>query len=254
MDISRSCKIKDLNWATLPHLVARLNEDGIDTGSVSVELRRYPDTLKFDSVEDACRDVRVNGAPKRFHIWVGQSLTISRDVNIHGEEFMYVRMLGIREPAQLDSLMEFLGLEPDEPSTLPPGRPRTAFIAHRFDSTGDAAADKLARFLELLQFKVVTGRAYSPGSVAAKVRSRIEEQEVLFIVLTPGTDDTWLTQESVIAEIKGRPLIVLKDHDADFKPGILADHEYVPFFVPDVETAFIQVLEGLRELGYLKFE
>lgn len=223
----------------------------------SVTLRRYPDKFTFELLEDACRDVREKGAPRFFTIHIGyfdKSLFISRDNNIYGEEFLHLELSGIDDPRKLDSLMEFLGLEPDEPATLPPGRPRTAFIAHRFDSAGDAAADKLARFLELLGFKVVTGRGYSPGSVAAKVRSRIEQQEVLFVVLTPGTDDTWLTQESVIAEIKGKPLFLVKDPNTEFKLGILADHEFIPFTAPNIESAFIAVLEGLRELGYLEFE
>jgi hypothetical protein len=45
---------------------------------------------------------------------------------------------------------------------------------------------------------------------------------------------------------------VLREADADFKPGILGDLEYIPFTSPRIEGAFIAVLEGLKELGFLK--
>jgi hypothetical protein len=259
MDISRSCKIRELNWALLPDLVERLKREGWEVKEVRVEIHRYPDVLEFDSIEDACLNVRKQGIPDHFTIRLGGGglsrprLRISRDWNIHREEFLYLDMEKIDDVSKLDAVMEFLGLESDEPSTLPPRPPRTAFLAHKFDLTGTDAADKVARFLELLGFRVVTGRAYAPGSVAAKVRNRIEEQAILFVILTPGADDTWLTQESVIASVKGKPIFVLKEQSAEFKPGILADHEYIPFELSKIETVFIRLLEGLRELGYLDF-
>ena len=258
MEISRSCKIRDLNWALLPDLVERLKREGLLIRRVNVEITRYPDTVEYDSIEEASRDVLAHGAPKRYRISIRSAagepgLDISRGKNIHDEEFLYLDMKGLKDPSPLDSVMQFLGLEPDEPTALPPHPTRTAFIAHRFDSTGSEAADKLARFLELLGFRVVTGRAYAPGSVAAKVRIRIEEQVILFVVLTGGKDDTWLVQESVIASVKGKPIFVLKEQNAQFKPGVLADHEYIPFSSLNFESVFIPVLEGLRELGYLEF-
>ena len=131
---------------------------------------------------------------------------------------------------------------------------RKAFIAHRFDTNGTDCSDKLARFLELIGFKVVTGRAYAPKSVASKVKDRIEEQAIIFVILTPGADDIWLTQESIIGEVKGKPLIIIKEKSVEFKPGILADHEYIPFDLSNIEVGFLAILEGLRELGYLEFD
>lgn len=257
MEIWRSCEIQDINWGTLPDLESRLTRDGVVVRSVSVEFSRYPDRLTYDSLQDAANDVRGKDTPNRYNIWIHGTLqesdfglNISRGYNIHRDEFLWVVVSGSEAPSILDSVMQFFDLKPDEPSTLPPNPPRTAFIAHRFDSTGTNAADKLARFLELLDFQVVTGRAYSPRSIREKVRARIEQQSIVFIILTPGSDDTWLTQESVLGEIKGKPLVILKETSVDFKPGMLMDKEYIPFTLPHVDASFIPILEGLRDLGY----
>lgn len=257
MEISRSCKLDDFNWGALPDLESRLTRHSIAVSSVSVELTRYPDTIKYDSLQDATNDVRKKGTPKFYVISVqGKlqdshfSLYIFRDRNIHRQEFLSVRVSASEAPSILDSVMQFFDLKPDEPSTLPPKPPRTAFIAHRLDSTGTAAADKLARFLELLDFHVVTGRAYSPKSIAEKVRARIQEQSIVFVILTPGQDDTWLIQESLLGDVKGKPLVILKETSVDFKSGILTDKEYIPFTLPHIDACFIPILEGLRDLGY----
>lgn len=257
MKIWRSCEIQDINWGTLPDLASRLTRHGVLVRNSSVEFTRYPDEITYDSLQDAANDFKGKDAPNIYSIWINGtlqkndfSLNISRGYNIHRTEFLYVIVEASDAPSVLDSVMQFFDLKPAERSTLPLIPPRTAFIAHRFDSTGTNAADKLARFLELLDFQVVTGRAYSPRTIKEKVRSRIEEQSVVFIILTPGSDDTWLTQESVLGDIKGKPLIILKETSVDFKPGILIDKEYIPFTLPHVDTSFIPILEGLRDLGY----
>jgi len=217
MNISRSCIITDLNWALIPDLVARLERQGWTIKRTSIEIRRYPDTLTFDTVDEAIVNVRKYGPPRRYSIGLSggsKSLDLRRDSNIHGEEYLLLQMDKIDAAEELNGVMEFLGLAPDEPLTLPPDSPKTAFIAHKFDKAGMEAADKLARFLELLGFAVQSGRGYSPGPISEKVRSRIENQATLFVILTPGDENTWLTQESLIAEIKGKPLFVLKEQTA----------------------------------------
>lgn len=256
---SRSCKVCDLNWAILPDLVTRLEKQGWSITETSVEVRRYPDKLEFDSIEEACKNVRDQGAPPNYTVWLhGEvkerscSLRLSRFKNVHNEKLLVLDMSGIKNISELDSIMDFLGLVSDELSPLPPPPPRTAFIAHRFDRVGTDTADRIARFLEFLGFNVITGRGYFPGSIREKVLARIEEQATVFAILTPGTDDAWLVQESVISEIKGKPLFILKEHSVAFKAGILADHEFIPFDASNIEATFIPILEGLRELGYLK--
>ena len=261
MKLNRNCKSGDINWGALPEITGRLSKYGVEISSTSVEISRYPDAVTYDSLEEASLDVAQQGPPKRFRLTIigkrnhqSYTLRVIRLRNISDQDTLLLEIDGILEHKEFDSISDFLGLVPDEPIAFPRRRPRTAFIAHKFDSQGVECADRLARFLELLGFRVVTGRAYSPRSIQAKVRARIEEQEVVFVVLTPGDDNTWLTQESIIADVKGKPLIILKDRSAEFKPGLLADHEFIPFSLPYMESSFIPILEGLRELGYLDFQ
>ncbi len=251
--------VADLNWAIVPELLARLGRQGWDVKHVSITIRRYPDTLTFDSVDEAIANVRKHGPPKRYSINLttsggSKSFSLSRDRNIHDEQYLVVGMNGVEDSAQLDGIVELFGLTPDELATFQSVPSRTAFVAHKFDRTGNEAADKLARFLELLGFAVQTGRGYAPGPISEKVLARIERQSTIFAILTPGDDNTWLTQESIVAEVQDKPLFILKERTAEFKPGILADHEFIPFENSGLEATFVPILEGLRELGYLDFE
>ena len=257
MEITRSCKIHSLNWDTIPDLESRLTRHDVALRRVSVKFSYYPDTVEYDSFQEAANYVKGKYTPDNYSIWAFGRLhdtefqhTISRGRNIHGQEYLYVTVSCSDALSILNSVMLFFGLKPDEPSTLPPSPPRTAFIAHRFDRVGQECADKLARFLQLLDFQVVTGRAYSPRSIAEKIRAKIEDQAIVFIILTPGSDDTWLIQESVLGELQGKPLLILKEQSASFKPGILADKEFIPFTLPCISASLVPVLEGLRDLGY----
>jgi hypothetical protein len=138
--------------------------------------------------------------------------------------------------------MEFLGLEPCAPAVLVERPSRSIFIAHRFDDTASALADRLARFLNILGFDVKTGRGYAPRSVSDKVRERLEQQAVVVALRTKGEDDTWLIQESILADSRGKPLIIIKELGADFKSGLLADLEYIAFQAPHIEQALVPLL------------
>jgi hypothetical protein len=178
------------------------------------------------------------------------ALCLHYDWNIHGEYFLTLDLESKSPEAPLKSCMDLLGLRPRSPTPSPNNLPRTAFIAHRFDEAGQDVADKVARFLSLLGFDCQTGRGYAPRSVAEKVKERLAGQAVVVAIMTPGDDATWLTQESLLGSITGKPLMILKESKAEFKAGILSDHEYIPFTGRHVEQTFIPLLEGLRELKY----
>jgi hypothetical protein len=262
MDVRRLCKIKEINWGALPELKARLEKDKISIKSCSVSLESFPDSITYQDLSEAANDVLSGESPVYYNISInGKSsdngifrCSVVRLRNIHNQECLFLTVDGIQETDTVDSIMNFLGLEPAEYSVLPEKPTKTAFIAHRFDNVGIECADKLARFMELLGFKVVTGRAYSPKSVSSKVRERIENQAIVFAIITPGDDNTWLTQESILSEVRNKPLIILKENDAVFKNGLLADLEYIPFESPRIESGFIAILEGLRELGYFEYD
>ena len=210
MKITQYCEIKDINWNSLPDLNARLSSLGVKVDSISVELSRYPNTYEFDSFETAAAHIKESGIPKSYDIYVNGTyknktftLTVARLTTIHKELILYVEAEGLDVQALLDSVVDFFALKADILSPPPIILPRTAVIGYRFDDTGVAIADKLTHFLELLDFRVLTGRSFSPKSISEKVRAMVDKQHLLFVILTPGSDDTWLTQES-IGSPKGR--------------------------------------------------
>src|SRR6266540_6953804 len=129
MEVTRYCARKDLNWATLPSLVPKLALDGAPVfSSTYITINRYPDTVTYDSLDEAINDVKKHGAPSNYTIRMyGQSGTRSLYIS-SGEGYLYLSLDHAVDPAEIDDVTEYLGLIPSEPRTLPPGRPRTAFI------------------------------------------------------------------------------------------------------------------------------
>jgi hypothetical protein len=260
MQISYYCDLTDLNWSVVAGLPARLKELGMEVKEVEADLSWYPESQKLNSLEGVPDLVKLKGSPRTYSIDLNGgeygkkshfSLSIWHGWNVHGEEFLTCKLNAPSPEKPLLSAMEFLGLRPESPSApTPKSLPRTVFIAHRFDDAGQEAADKLARFLSLLGFDCQTGRGYAPGSVAEKVKARLTGQAIVVAIMTPGDDATWLTQESILGSVAGKPLIVLKESKVAFKSGLLADHEYIPFTGRHIEQTFIPLLEGLIELKY----
>jgi hypothetical protein len=257
MKVTRHCTAEPIHWPGFLALPNQLLASGVTIRRVSIELVKYPDEITFDNIEDADTFVRTHGLPARYYIFLRGpdsnisdfSLHVGRGETVDGEPYHDMIIEGSAPLPLADVVMGLLRLTPATPvvaTTLP----RTVFIAHRFDNLGKDCADRLARFLTLIDFEVATGRGYAPGSVADKVRGRIQAQALLVAILTPGDDATWLVQESLLGSVQGKPLIVVRDSATSFKPALLADLEYIPFAAPHVEAAFIPLLEGLRALGY----
>jgi len=102
----------------------------------------------------------------------------------------------------------------------------------------------------LLGFEVATGEGFSPERVSTKVKRRLTAQEIVVVIISARHDITWLTQETTGASFADKPLIVLVEEGAEFKPGILGDLEYIKFPSTNISSAFIPITEGLRELGF----
>jgi len=261
LNFHRCCVSAPLNWETLPLLPNRLKENGIETRAVSVEINRFPDSVTYKDWPPVLENIRVKGEPKEFIIWIyGESGIGNFSLRIStgyfrntGEDYLNVQFSGLQNENIVDEILGFLGLKPYKPF-FPEKPPRSAFIAHRFDPEGEMAANRLSRFLTLLKFDVKTGRSFLPKSVSDKAKERIESQSIIFVILTKGSDSTWLTQESIFGLVKDKPVFILLDSKAEFKSGLFGDLEYVPFESHAIEKSFIPVLEGLNELGFLEFE
>jgi hypothetical protein len=248
------CKVASLNWNVLPELESRLLKIGLNVKRLSIEIRRYPTSIEYDAVENALEDIRVSGEPTDYSMWFygdsDRKLHLWRTVNIWDKEVLAMTLEEVGSVEDVQSLAGFIGLTMD---TIPASRitklARTCFIAYRFNDPGTELAGKLTKFLELLDFKVRTGRDFAPGSVSAKVRARMNQQAIVFAILTAGEDDTWLTQESLLGSSE-KPLFLLKEKQFTFKAALHGDHEYIPFAGLNIETTFIPIMEGLRDIGY----
>jgi hypothetical protein len=249
------CKPRDISWPVLLELPARLAKLGFVVKDRSVTIRRYPTVAEYGTLEAALKDVEKNGVARRYRIWLsgsgaGKWLEISRYRNRSDEDIMEVDFTGSATDEVVDSVISFLGLERDAAAAGTQRMERKCFVAFRFDEQGDELAAKVCRFLELLGFSVATGRGFAPRSVSEKVKARMAEQAIVFAILTVGEDKTWIVQESLLGGLSGKPLFLLKEKAYQHSGALLADHEYIPFEAPHIERAFIQVLEGLRELGF----
>ena len=261
MKITRYYKINEINWANLPRLRSQIESIGVKISSINVQITNFPDTVEYPTLEEASRIGSVV-KPAHFSIYIygtrkSQNFTfsLSRLVNIYGQERIFSSAGEIESESDLDKITEGLDLITDSKKDI--DRQiigRSVFIAHRFDATGNECAEKVARFLELLGFTVSTGRGFAPSSIGDKVKRRMQNVALVFVILSPGEDETWLVQESVLGHVNEKPVFILKDIASNFKPAIFGDHEFIPFQAPSIENAYVPILEGLKELNLLNFK
>lgn len=260
MNISRYCKIAPINWNSISEINSRVEKLGYEVEEIGIELYWHPNEFSNISSQKAIELIKQNGQPSTFTINIIAkknddeiSIRFRRDTNIHSQEFLIATIRNVEDEIILDSLMEFLNIEVDLNINDSSAKLcKTAFIAYRFDEIGEMLSLRLTRFLELLSFKVTTGRTYSPQKVSEKVQERISKQSIFFVILTEGNDNTWLNQEPSLAKAQEKPIFLLKDSSYNYNSGIFADQEFIPFSIPNFEKSFIQVLEGLRELKLLE--
>jgi hypothetical protein len=126
------------------------------------------------------------------------------------------------------------------------------FLSYRFTPQAEPYAAKLQQFLSLLGVDVLTGAAYEPRGISAKVRSRLSAKHDLIVLLVATDGETmWTRDEIAFASGRGIPVIPLVEQGADFAPGLFGDLEYVTFASGHVGDAFIRLLEGVN---YIKAE
>jgi len=249
------CKPKDITWPVVPELPARLAKLGFEVKEKTVRIERYPTVAEYRTLEGALKDVETNRAPKEYEISLagsatGTRLSIWRYSNLSGQELLRVEFTGKSAEEVVGKVISFLGLEPDQAAVGNKRLERTCFVGYRFDDQGHELAERLCRFLRLLRFTISTGREFAPRSISEKVRARMAQQSIVFAILTAGEDKTWLVQESLLGESSGKSLFLLKEKGYTHSGALLADKEYIPFEAPHIEATFVQVLEGLRELGF----
>ena len=154
-----------------------------------------------------------------------------------------VRERGEHDPHKLlDAVEKALGLVRLEVFV------NTAFVAHGFDDRAQHYANELKYFLQLQGLTVYSGRSFAPDNVSDKVKGRIAKGDVLFAIVTPQEDTTWITQEITRADALMKIPFILKEKNAPFKAGLLGDREYIAFSEGHISESFIPILEGLRSM------
>lgn len=151
-----------------------------------------------------------------------------------------------------------LGLEETRRIIEPPTPERSAFIAHSFDDVGEETARVVIHLLELLDFKVVTGKRYSSKSISEKVKGRVKEQGIVICILTKKWETTegeslpaqWVIQEAAFTEGLGKPLFLFLEEGVRQDLGIHGDIEYIPFSAGNLTEPLLKLIEGFKELGY----
>ena len=150
-------------------------------------------------------------------------------------------------------IKDTFNLRNPELPTSPDDRPKylhpTIFIGRHFDDVGNEYYTKLLSFLELLGFNVTQGEEYTSQAIPAKVKSRIDNQDIFLGIVSGDREHEWLIAEPSYALGKGKHLILLAEKDAIYKPTILGqDLEQVLFDSGHIEQTFIPLLREFRSI------
>lgn len=157
-----------------------------------------------------------------------------------------------------DLIEHELGLDVTRRVIEPPTPERSAFVAHSFDDMGEETARVASHLLELLDFKVVTGKRYSSRSISEKVKGRVREQGIVICIVTKKWETTegeslpaqWVIQEAAFTEGLGKPLFLFLEEGIKKDLGIHGDIEYIPFSAGNLTEPLVKLIDGLKELGY----
>lgn len=234
-------------WENFKHLVSVLKERNVVLNSVSIQYDCKSVSYSYNSVDDfaTCLGKEISKFQVVLYFKERQEIQL---LNV-GFGYVQISSRYLEDVLKIEEILGILGLTKAKEKNPITKLEKKVFIAYHFDEDGEYCASRVLTFLGLLGFSVLTGKAYSPQSVRDKVKERMDRQDVVVAIHTKGNDDTWITQETVLGAVK-KPLIILKQKDAAFNPGILSDHEYVEFDGTNIQSTFIPILEGLKDLGF----
>jgi len=122
---------------------------------------------------------------------------------------------------------------------------KSVFMAHRFDSYGNAIANELSKFLKRLGFDVLEGSGYEAKDIPDKVARKIESQDIFLCIVTPG-DTSWIISEAGYAKALKKYIIVLSEDGLEFNKGIIGeDYEYMSFPKGNITNIYSDLLYAL---------
>lgn len=125
----------------------------------------------------------------------------------------------------------------------------TIFLGRHFDETAKTVSAPLLRFFQLVGFDVVEGEEFTAQAISAKVKSRIDLQDIYVGLVTGNREHDWITAEAGYALGKGKHLIILVEEGSNFSATITGkDFEHIPFQKGAVEQTFVKLLEEFRSI------
>ena len=120
----------------------------------------------------------------------------------------------------------------------------TVFVGRHFDAKGDEYFAALAEFLTLLGFDVKQGKEYRSQTVPAKVKDRIDSQDIFIAIVSGDRASEWLREEGAYALGKDKHVLLMVEEGASYEPALLGrDLEQIRFPAGQIEKTFIPLLQ-----------
>ena len=126
----------------------------------------------------------------------------------------------------------------------------SVFVARHFDPTADEYYLRMSTFLELLAFDVKQGEDYTSEAIPEKVKRRLEQQEMILVLVSGDRDHTWLVSEASYALGLGKHIIFIVEEGANVQAAIHGkDLEQIRFPCGRIEETFCNLLREFRSVG-----
>lgn len=126
----------------------------------------------------------------------------------------------------------------------------SVFVARHFDQTADEYYRRISNFLGLLDFDVKQGEEYTSEDIPAKVKRRIDQQEIILVVVSGNRDHTWLVSEASYALGLSKHVVFMVEQGVKLETALLGkDLEQIRFPCDRIEETFCSLLREFRSVG-----
>jgi len=125
----------------------------------------------------------------------------------------------------------------------------TIFISRHFDALADKYYSEISSFLSLLGFSVNQGEEYTASLIPEKVKHRMDQQDIIIVIVSGNRNHDWLISEIGYAIGKQKHIIILKEKSAIMNTTILGkDYEYIEFDDNYIQLSYSKLLREFRSV------
>ena len=240
--------------------------DHVSAALASSDVEILPLTLRFTVVGDTTLRISISAswtllivnvacadeeAEKRLHSLISDTLGLQKATD---EDWRGVASLGNINDVVWSIHDKVVELQRSLAATSSSrSRRLRCFVSFRFDDHSKALAFELRELLDLADVDFVSGMGFEPRSVSEKVLDRLMGELDLFLIIHASpTDSAWLNQEVGVARARKLPIIVLREGDTKFDPGMLGDTEFISFPANEISRSYVAVLQAIKFLREMK--